>query len=190
VSFGGNRAFKTCAAMTKIVAAKRCALCAAIFPRNTEKSCRGNTGVRKRSQVGNSRSRHTPCGPLNSQCFWVKAWLARTRVPVPVSQKLAGHSDPPLTANVYTHVDLDDQAASINCLNSPPRAAPSTAPTSNQETDCHIADRALVALRVAVSEVLSCRPEQHTDANETGKPSEQETLSTIQDKGFDGPCPE
>ena len=50
--------------------------------------------------------------------------LARARVHPAVCQKLARHSDPRLTANIYTHVDLDDRAASINCLNSPPKAQP------------------------------------------------------------------
>ncbi len=45
--------------------------------------------------------------------------LARAGVPLAVCQKLARHSDPRLTANVYTHLAINDGAASIQRLNPP-----------------------------------------------------------------------
>lgn len=42
--------------------------------------------------------------------------LARAGVPLSQAQKLARHSDPRLTAEVYTHLDLDDAADAIDRL--------------------------------------------------------------------------
>ena len=46
--------------------------------------------------------------------------LGKAGVPLSVAQKLARHCDPKLTANVYTQLELADQAAAIDSLPSPP----------------------------------------------------------------------
>ena len=42
--------------------------------------------------------------------------LGRARVPLATAQKLARHSTPALTSNVYTHLELSDKAAAIDSL--------------------------------------------------------------------------
>ncbi len=46
--------------------------------------------------------------------------LGRAGVPLATAQKLARHSDPKLTANVYTHIGVDEQAAAVRGLPAPP----------------------------------------------------------------------
>ncbi len=48
--------------------------------------------------------------------------LALSGVPLAVAQKLARHSDPRLTANVYTHLGLADLARAVEAL--PPLSGP------------------------------------------------------------------
>jgi len=55
--------------------------------------------------------------------------LARAGVPLIMAQKLARHSDPKLTANVYTHLQLSDKAAAIDSL---PALPDSTAPRQSE----------------------------------------------------------
>lgn len=47
--------------------------------------------------------------------------LGRAGVPLTMAQKLARHSDPKLTASVYTHLEVGDQAAVIQSLPAPPQ---------------------------------------------------------------------
>ena len=46
--------------------------------------------------------------------------LGRAGVSLTTAQKLARHSDPKLTANVYTHLGVSDRAAAIGSLPAPP----------------------------------------------------------------------
>jgi integrase/recombinase XerD len=48
--------------------------------------------------------------------------LGRAGVSLAAAQKLARHSTPALTSNVYTHLELADKAAAIRCLPCPPGA--------------------------------------------------------------------
>ena len=50
--------------------------------------------------------------------------LALSGVPLAVAQKLARHSDPRLTANVYTHLGLADLSRAVESLPALPGAAP------------------------------------------------------------------
>ena len=66
--------------------------------------------------------------------------LGKAEVPLVMAQKLARHSDPKLTANVYTHLGVYDKAAAIERLPSLP--SPTEDPESGQQalratgTDC------------------------------------------------------
>ena len=42
--------------------------------------------------------------------------LARNGVPLAQVQAIAGHSDPKLTARIYTHLDLEDLRSAVDCL--------------------------------------------------------------------------
>ncbi len=46
--------------------------------------------------------------------------LGRSGVPLGTGQKLARHSDPKLTSNIYTHLAIHDKAAGIDALPAPP----------------------------------------------------------------------
>jgi hypothetical protein len=111
--------------------------------------------------------------------------LAKAHVHPSFCQKLARHSDPRLTANIYTHLDLDDRAASINCLNSPPNARPHTPGSESQKTNGEVRQKTLVAPPVAVPQVRSCRQEPPIDADSAVKPTEQEPPNPFEHKGFD-----
>jgi integrase len=50
--------------------------------------------------------------------------LAVAGVPLATAQKLARHSDPRLTANVYTHLGLADLSRAVESLPSLPETAP------------------------------------------------------------------
>jgi integrase len=50
--------------------------------------------------------------------------LALSGVPLAVAQKLARHSDPRLTANVYTHLGLADLSRAVESLPPLPDATP------------------------------------------------------------------
>ncbi|RCS41245.1 hypothetical protein DTL42_22005 [Bremerella cremea] len=52
--------------------------------------------------------------------------LGRAGVPLATAQKLARHSDPKLTASVYTHIDVKEQAAAVCGLPAPPLFAAAT----------------------------------------------------------------
>lgn len=55
--------------------------------------------------------------------------LGRVGVPLATAQRLARHSDPRLTSNIYTHLEVYDQATAIRSLPAPPPA--STGPKSS-----------------------------------------------------------
>lgn len=50
--------------------------------------------------------------------------LGKANVPLTTAQKLARHHDPKLTANIYTHLEVSDQAGAIASLPPPPVAGP------------------------------------------------------------------
>ena len=50
--------------------------------------------------------------------------LAQAGVPLQAAQRLMRHSDPKLTANVYTLLDLGNLAAEVGKLHIPPAAPP------------------------------------------------------------------
>ncbi len=52
--------------------------------------------------------------------------LGRAGVSLGMAQKLARHSDPKLTANIYTHLEVCDQAAAIQSLPAPPTTTTTT----------------------------------------------------------------
>ncbi len=52
--------------------------------------------------------------------------LGRAGVPLATAQKLARHSDPKLTANVYTHLGVEEQAAAVRGLPAPPKFSSAT----------------------------------------------------------------
>ena len=49
--------------------------------------------------------------------------LGKADVSLVMAQKLARHSDPKLTANVYTHLEINDKASAIESLPAPPGAS-------------------------------------------------------------------
>jgi integrase len=50
--------------------------------------------------------------------------FGRAGVPLAQVQKIAGHSDPKLTARIYTHLDLEDLRSAVNCLEAKPEPVP------------------------------------------------------------------
>ncbi len=52
--------------------------------------------------------------------------LGKAGVPLTMAQKLARHCDPKLTANIYTHLEVSDQAKAIESLPSLPETQPNT----------------------------------------------------------------
>ena len=81
-----------------------------------------------------------------------------------VTQKLARHSDPRLTANVYTHVDMEDRAASINSLKAPPVAGLKSRSSRAATPNVSKPEENVVARGVAQPNVRSSRRESPNDA--------------------------
>ena len=86
--------------------------------------------------------------------------LGRIGISMTTAQKLARHSDPRLTANVYTHVEDEEKAAAISSLPGlPPQLAnPEVQPEPadvERSTDSTLTSVALVAPIVALSDVWS-----------------------------------
>ncbi len=52
--------------------------------------------------------------------------LGKAGVPLATAQKLARHSTPALTANVYTHLEISDKASAIESLPAPPKRGDDT----------------------------------------------------------------
>ncbi len=75
--------------------------------------------------------------------------LSRAGVALAVAQKLARHSDPRLTANRYTHVDLGDQAAAISKLRPMQESPASARPPVSAKTPTTLPGKSLVAVPVA-----------------------------------------
>jgi len=63
--------------------------------------------------------------------------LARNGVPLAHTQRILGHSDPKLTAVVYTHLDVEDLRASIERIPEPRSEAGRTtkSPINGRNTD-------------------------------------------------------
>ena len=59
--------------------------------------------------------------------------MARSGAGLVQVQRLMGHSDPKLTLNIYTHVDVADQASAIGQLAAPP--IPSVLATAEHKND-------------------------------------------------------
>ena len=49
-------------------------------------------------------------------CIRDRTRLARAGAGLVQTQRLLGHSDPKLTAQVYTHLDVEDLRGSVECL--------------------------------------------------------------------------
>jgi integrase len=69
--------------------------------------------------------------------------LGRAGVPLTTAQKLARHSDPRLTSNIYTHLGVHDQAAAIEALPGAPERRrfnePAHSPQNGKERTTRIA---------------------------------------------------
>lgn len=115
--------------------------------------------------------------------------LARAGVPQIVTQRLARHSDPRLTANIYTHVDLDDQAASINCLKAPPTPRPRTIAPDRQPREARPHESLAVPMAARL-EVRSCPNASKTDAKANGEASDAKMHNSFDSKEFDAECRE
>jgi len=59
--------------------------------------------------------------------------LARAGVPLAQVQAIAGHSDPKLTARIYTHLETDDLRSAVECLEPKPNAEPRPTPILERE---------------------------------------------------------
>lgn len=68
----------------------------------------------------NGRSRRMDVLDFHSLRHTYGTWLAKNNVPLTTAQKWMGHSDPSLTANIYSHVVPADAMAAMNRL--PPLA--------------------------------------------------------------------
>jgi hypothetical protein len=61
--------------------------------------------------------------------------MARRGVTLPVTQRLLGHTDPKLTAKVYTHLEVDDPRDAVEVAHEIPRYETSRGPGSTAEVD-------------------------------------------------------
>ncbi len=84
--------------------------------------------------------------------------LCRAGISLTVAQKLARHSDPRLTANRYTHLELDDQAAAISALPTPVRESFSHEALVPNTNPARKVKKSLVAVPVAGTIAPDCRP--------------------------------
>lgn len=99
--------------------------------------------------------------------------LGRAGVSLAMAQKLARHSDPRLTANIYTHLELVEQADAISQL---PALAPTT-PT-----------KSLVTGMVTGEDVKTCRCSTELDAEEGSHTCSLETRKPLPEQGFSSDC--
>jgi len=115
--------------------------------------------------------------------------LERAGVSLTTAQKLARHSDPRLTANIYTHLGVSDRAAAIAALPAPPSTTPCAAEPGQQAVLG--SDRDSARARWGQKwEQLNGEPE-HTVASagvaETG-PADEPTRPNPLPLGTLGPC--
>ena len=80
--------------------------------------------------------------------------LGKAKVDLTVAQKLARHSTPTLTSNIYTHLGISDKASAIDSLPAPP----STGGDNNQEPNVLQATGTDDALPEAVSDAAIAPP--------------------------------
>jgi len=97
--------------------------------------------------------------------------LSRVGVPIAMAQKLARHSDPRLTANLYTHFELSEQADAISQLPSPP--------SSNES---------LVTGMVTGESGFSCHSSSQRDGDDLAESCGPETRKPLPEQGFDVDC--
>ncbi len=99
--------------------------------------------------------------------------LARAGAPLVVAQRILRHSDPRLTANVYSRVDLGDLRAGLNRIDipampklvvasAPPRLVPLVSPRAsldkNTEPDARDSSSEVRVLRQSGRQDLNLRP--------------------------------
>ena len=112
--------------------------------------------------------------------------LGRAGVPLAMAQKLARHSDPRLTSNRYTHLEMDDKAAAI-----------STLPTPVKKSNNGVKDRcsaggpeSLVAGMVAGAPAVSCHESSPTGITASPGASDPPKQKPLPEQGLDTECHE
>jgi len=108
--------------------------------------------------------------------------LSRGGVALAMAQKLARHSDPRLTANRYTHLELKEKAAAVASLPTPPSSV--SGPKISE------AVKSLVAVRVAENSDFACPPESQPDNGPHGEPSAHQMQKPLPLKEFGNGCRE
>ena len=107
--------------------------CEAIHPPRMQRTATATTVLEKRIATANRKpislfenKKQETC----KQAFWFLGShanrhrfisnLGKAGVSPKLAQTLARHSDPKLTMNIYTHVEMTDQAAAVSRLGAPP----------------------------------------------------------------------
>ncbi len=106
--------------------------------------------------------------------------LSKAGISLAVAQKLARHSDPRLTANRYTHLDIDEKASAIETLPSPKMTEHSLDQNEIQKTN----PKSLVAPMVALTPVALRHGETVLDNITVPKPSEPQMQKPLSEQGF------
>ena len=102
--------------------------------------------------------------------------LSKAGVPLAMAQKLARHSDPRLTSNIYTHVENSEKAAAIGSLQ------PLSAGGTTEES------KSLVAGMVAGKSAVVC-PDRTSPVNSADKePPATPMQKPLFRQGFDTDC--
>ena len=110
--------------------------------------------------------------------------LGRQGVTLQEAQKLARHSDPRLTANFYTHLELDDLSRAVASL--PEEGSDESDSTEQPARASHDSDR--LALQLALNPVVSCPDVSSVVRSAVGIGHEMEadnSEKTLQKQGFD-----
>ena len=109
--------------------------------------------------------------------------LSRAGVPLTVAQKLARHSDPRLTANRYTHLDLGEKAKAISSLSKPAE------PAGTGETgENAVPDKSLVAGMVAGVPAVSSPELSQRDTDRAIEHHSADKHKPRQELGFGAKC--
>lgn len=114
--------------------------------------------------------------------------LARAGVPLTTAQKLARHSDPRLTANRYTHLEMKERAEAISSLPAPQLTSESHqgAVPSNQHVDNE--SNSLVAGPVAGTNAAVSPLMSLPDANSEGTDQSGTARNSLNDKTLGNEC--
>jgi len=105
--------------------------------------------------------------------------LAKAGVTLATAQKLARHSDPRLTSNVYTHLELADQQEAIESLPKPPAAA---------STKGDVRGESRVTSMVTRADVVPCHQSAQVDAELCSKPPANTEQKTLPRQGLGSTC--